>query len=75
MTEEILKKSSDLFYSINLLKKLIIEIESDEYSFIRSIGLRGEDFEDIDMKVDESILDILNVKLTELIDEFENIKS
>ena len=73
MTEEILKKSSDLFYSTNQLKKVILEIESDEYSFIRSMGLRGEHFENIDMEVDESILNILNIHLIGLIDEFENI--
>lgn len=73
MTEENLKKGADLFHSINKLKKVIIEIESEEYSFISSMGLRDCYFKDIDIKVDESILNILNVKLNELINEFENI--
>lgn len=73
MTEENLIKGSDLFNAIRDLKNLILKIESDDYSFIRSMGLRSSDFDDMNSMIEEGILNILNVKLIELEDQFKEL--
>lgn len=73
MTEENFQKGADLFYTITDLKKAIKGIESDEYKFITSVGLRLSDFDDMNSMIEEGILNILNVKLIELEDQFKEL--